>query len=123
MGINSDKTKYGLCSKCVVSSSIKDETVTDLVTVNKFIKLLKCNEFVLPFAQINDLQNASLVCFSNASFANLKCGGSQGGLLVFLQEKNEKYKAKESSQKYLNCRNISIAGSNRSSYNDQNYTP
>ena len=45
----------------------------------------------MSFPQINDLQNASLVCFSDASFANLKCGGSQGGLLVFLQGRNGKY--------------------------------
>ena len=75
----------------VVSSSIKDATVRDLVTANKFIKLLKCNEFASSFPQISDLQNASLVCFSDASFANLKCGGSQGGLLVFLQGRNGKY--------------------------------
>ena len=87
--------------------------------MNKSFKLLKCNELVLPFPQINDLQNASLVCFSDASFANLKCGGSQCGLLVFLQGRHGKYvislavkKAKEISQKYLNCRNISLTGSN-----------
>ena len=34
----------------VVSSSIKDATVRDLVTGNKFIKLLKCNELVLSFS-------------------------------------------------------------------------
>ena len=34
----------------VVSSSIKDATVRDLVTANKFIKLLKCNELVLSFS-------------------------------------------------------------------------
>ena len=114
----------------VVSSSIKDATVRDLVKANRFIKLLKCNELVLSFPHISDLQNASLVCFSDASFANLKCSGSHGGLLVFLQGRNGKYvislavkKAKESSQKYLNCRNISVAGSNRSSYNDQSYVP
>ena len=38
-----------------VNSSIKDATVRDLVTANKFIKLLKCNELVLSFPQINDL--------------------------------------------------------------------
>ena len=27
----------------------------------------------------------TLICFSDASFANVKCGGSQGGLLVFLE--------------------------------------
>ena len=53
--------------------------------------MLKSNELVLSFPQKNDLQNASLVCFSNASFVNLKCGGSQGGLLVFLQGRNGKY--------------------------------
>ena len=49
------------------------------------------------------LFNVSLVCFSNASFANLKCGGSQDGLLVFLLGRIGKYvislaakKAKES---------------------------
>ena len=74
-----------------VSSSIKDATVRNLVTANKFIKLLKCIELLLSFPQISDLQNASLVCFSDASFANLKCSGSQGGLLVFLQGRNGKY--------------------------------
>ena len=68
-----------------VSSSIKDATVRNLVTAKKFIKLLKCIELVLSFPQISDLQNASLVCFSHASFATLKHGCSQGGLLVFLQ--------------------------------------
>ena len=36
----------------VVSNSIKDATARDLVTANKFIKLLKCNELVLSFPQI-----------------------------------------------------------------------
>ena len=51
----------------VVSSSIKDATVKDLVRANKFIKLLKCDEIVLSFQQINDLQNTSLVYFIDAS--------------------------------------------------------
>ena len=46
LGINSDKTRYDLCSK-VVSSSIKDATIKDLVMVTKFIKLLKSNDTVL----------------------------------------------------------------------------
>ena len=40
----------------VVSSSIKDATVPDLVMANKFIKLVKRNEVALSFQQINDLQ-------------------------------------------------------------------
>ena len=87
MGINLGKNRYGLCSKCCKQFHQR----CDLVTPNKFIKLLKCNELVLSFPQIGDLQNVSLVCFSDASFANLKCGGSQGGLLVILQGRNGKY--------------------------------
>ena len=40
---------------------------------------------VLSFPEIDDIQKAALICFKDASFANLKCGGSQGGLLVFLE--------------------------------------
>ena len=72
-----------------MNSSIKDATVRDLVRANKFTKLLKSNEVVLSFPQITDLQNTLLVCFSNASFTNF--GGSQCGLLLFLQERNGKY--------------------------------
>ena len=59
----------------VVSSPIKDATARELV----FIKLLKSNKIVLQFPKVNDLQNASFVSLSDASFPNLKCGGSQGG--------------------------------------------
>ena len=61
----------------VVSSFNKDATVKDLVMVNKCIKLFKCNELVFSFPQINDLQNISLVCFNDASFANLQIAHKQ----------------------------------------------
>ena len=68
----------------VVSSSIKGTTVRDIITANKFIKILKPKD-VLSFPKIDDTSKVTLICFSDASFANLKCGGSQGGLLVFLE--------------------------------------
>ena len=33
----------------------------------------------------------ALICFSDSSFVNLKCGGSQGGLLVFLEGSDRRY--------------------------------
>ena len=72
-----------------MNSSIKDATVSDLVRANTFTKLLKSNEVVLSFSQITDLKNTPLVCFSNTS--STKFGGSQYGLLLFLQERNGKY--------------------------------
>ena len=69
----------------VLSSSIKDATVREIITANKFIKILKSKDVVLSFSKIGDISKAALICFSDASFANLKCGGSQGGMLVFLE--------------------------------------
>ena len=74
----------------VVSSSIKDATVRH-ITANKFIKILNSKHVVLSFPKIDNMSKVALICFSDASFANLKCGGSQGGLLVFLEGNDRKY--------------------------------
>ena len=75
----------------IVSSSIKRATVKDLITANKFIKILKSREVILSFPKLDNLKSSMLICFTDASFANLKSGGSQGGLIVFLQGSNGKY--------------------------------
>ena len=75
----------------VVSSSIKDATVRDIITANKFIKILKSKDVVLSFSKIDNISKVALICFSDASFANLKCGGSQGEPLVFLEGNDRKY--------------------------------
>ena len=69
----------------VLSSSIKDATVREIITANKFTKILKSKDVVLSFPKIGDISKVALICFSDVSFANLKCGGSQGGMLVFLE--------------------------------------
>ena len=75
----------------IVSGSIKDATVRDKITANKFVKMLQSKDVVLSFPKIEDIENSELICFSVASFANLKCGGSQGGIIVFTQCSNGKY--------------------------------
>lgn len=72
----------------IVSGSIKDATVRDIITANKFVKMLQSKDVVLSFPKIEDIENSELICFSEASFANLKCGGSQGGIIVFIQGSN-----------------------------------
>ena len=74
----------------VVSSSIKDATVRDIITTNKFIKILKSKNVVLSFPKIDDISKAVLICSSDVSFVNLKCGGLQDGLLVFLEESDKR---------------------------------
>ena len=75
----------------IVSGSIKDATVRDIITANKFVKMLQSKDVVLSFPKIEVIENSELICFSDASFANLKCGGSQGEIIVFIQGSNGKY--------------------------------
>ena len=75
----------------IVSGSIKNARVEDLITANKFFKILKSTEVVLLFPQIEATASAALIFFSDASFDNLKCGGSQGRMIVFIEGSNGKY--------------------------------
>ena len=99
----------------IVSGSIKDATVRDIITANKFLKILQCTDVVLSFSKIEDIENSELICFSDASFPNLKCGGSQGGIIVFIQGFNGKYmllawqKVEKSCEKYTDCKDVSFA--------------
>ena len=43
----------------------------------------------LQFHDLGDLVKPSIVCFSDAAFANLKNGGSQGRFIMFLYGNNK----------------------------------
>ncbi len=45
----------------------------------------------LQFPSLEKICDAKLIAFSDTSFASLKCGGSQGGFLIFLCGENKKY--------------------------------
>ena len=70
----------------IVSGSIRDARVRDLITANKFFKILKSTEVVLSFLKIEAIASTALIWFSDASFGNLKCGGSQVGMIVFIED-------------------------------------
>ena len=46
---------------------------------------------MLLFPKIEAIESAALICFSDASFGNLKCGGSQGRMILFIEGSNGKY--------------------------------
>ena len=75
----------------IVSGSIKDARVRDLIVTNKFIKFLKSRDVVLSFTKIDYLKSSSLISFSDVTFANLIYSGSQGSLIIFLDGSNDKY--------------------------------
>ena len=75
----------------IVSGWIKDVRVRDLITANKLFQILKSTEVVLSFPKNESIESAALICFSDASFGNLKCGGSQGGMILFIEESDGIY--------------------------------
>ena len=66
---------------CEVSVSIKDSTVNDLIVANK---KLKSEKVVLQYPNLGNIELCSIICFSDAAFANLKNGSSQGAVIIFL---------------------------------------
>ena len=59
-------------------------TIGDVVKVNKCVRRLKNEEVILKFPSLGNIENVKMVCFSDASFANLKDGSSQGAYISFL---------------------------------------
>ena len=70
----------------VLSSSIKDAKVSDLIQANKAIKKVKNEESYMRFSEL-DIDSLHLVSYADASYNNLRNGGSQGGYIIFLSDK------------------------------------
>ena len=70
---------------------MKSATVEDQLRAYKTIKKLKFNEVKLRFPNIGQVEKAHLVSFSDASLANLKNGGSQGGGIISIVGENGEY--------------------------------
>ena len=76
---------------CEVSVSIKDSTVNDLIVANKNMRKLKSEKVVLQYPNLGNIELCSIICFSDAAFANLKNGSSQGGFIIFLCKSDKNY--------------------------------
>ena len=63
-------------------------TVSHLVKANKILRNVKNSPNSIGFSKLFDLKNLKVVVYTDASFANLPNGGSQGGQIVFLVDKN-----------------------------------
>ena len=65
-----------------VNSSTKDATYEGLQKANKAYRKAKQDDFYLYFPDLGDISKAQIISFSDASFANLKDTGSQGGIIT-----------------------------------------
>ena len=71
---------------CELSGVYNSATVGDVIRLNKIVSHLISDCLKLRFPQMSDINNCCLECYSDASFANLSGGGSQGGMIVFLRD-------------------------------------
>ena len=75
---------------CKISTSIKDATITDLIHANKNITKLTAEQTTLQFPNLGSTE-CMIVCYSDASFANLRNASSQGGYIMFLYKDEKKF--------------------------------
>ena len=61
--------------------------------VNKSIRKLKADNVALHFNDAGSIEEASILCYCDSSFRNLKGENSQGGHILFLQGSNGKVSA------------------------------
>ena len=69
----------------VASSNIKGASVNDLLHINKVIKKVKQEISWVTFPKL-DMNSLHIRSFADASYNNLKNGGSQGGHVIFLAD-------------------------------------
>ena len=77
-------------ASCDLSTRCKDATTTDVKHANKQLRKLQSDAYQLCIPGLNDIKNAQLIVYGDASHANPPMGASQGGFIVFLYGANKK---------------------------------
>ena len=57
---------------CEVSASIKEAIINDLIQANKYRRKPKSESALIKIVDLENLEQWSIICFSDASFADLK---------------------------------------------------
>ena len=73
------------------SVSVADAKISDLAKANNYIRKLKSEKVSLQFPNLGNIEQCSILCFSDAAFANLRNVSSQGGFIIFLINNNNRY--------------------------------
>lgn len=71
---------------CHLSTKVHSPTYQDVLDLNKVIKYLHCQTSILTIPCFNSLSYLSLIVFSDAAYANLRGGYSQGGYVIFITD-------------------------------------
>ena len=73
---------------CELSIAYKKATVGDLVKLNKLVTRVKNERMRIFFPKLLPIGSCHLECYTDASFAKLPDGGSQGAVIVFLKDEH-----------------------------------
>ena len=71
---------------CELSGAYSNATIGDALRLNKVIGRVISDCQKLRFPRMSDISDCYMECYSDASFANLPGGGSQGGMVIFLRD-------------------------------------
>ena len=71
---------------CDLSISYHKATVADLLRLNKLVGRVQREHLNIFFPRLQSLSDCSLECYTDAAFANLPNGGSQGAFIIFLKD-------------------------------------
>ena len=71
---------------CELSGICKKATIGDALRLNKVISRILSDNYYLLFQRMSRMEECTLDCYTDASFANLPDGGSQGGFVIFLSD-------------------------------------
>ena len=74
-----------------LSSILKQENVECIKQINRTIKKAKREKSQIYIPDLGNTELLQIIAYSDASFANLSNGGSQGGYVIFLQGMNKQY--------------------------------
>lgn len=74
---------------CMLAASVNNATVAHLIEANKIIRKIKAENVQLRFQYLGE--NPQLFVYSDASFGNLKDGGTQGGCFTALVGENNAF--------------------------------
>ena len=72
---------------CELSASVKHANVEDMIKANKVLVKAKNQHITLQFNRMSSIKDVSFVVYNDSSFGNLQNGGSQGGYIIFIKDK------------------------------------
>ena len=79
------------CSE--LASSLKSASVEHLLRANKVLKKLKDHPVLIKIPKLVNLEDCRFICYHDASYANLKDGGSQGSYIILMTDEINKLMA------------------------------